>query len=267
MENCNQTADAMLGLIDKRCRQILPIVLTLFILVAASLSGGDYVQPLRRDPLAAAMQAAGGQFQEYSVNAWAKLRSMPQSDEELERIVNLTMRRLGVNGEYSLRREYTDKKKVVVGNAANESVRQTVAAEWIYPGKYNQGGFYVIINVICKSGNMGDFTVLQQKVTKIIYKIGLLPRINTCLTGRLNGKLSEEECQVRLQSAFHAAGATIVDTLYNGNYFSYTGFSPNIAGSLSAGGNKLNLNIAMRYSQFDNRTYILIGSPVITREY
>jgi hypothetical protein len=46
-----------------------------------------------------------------------------------------------------------------------------------------------------------------------------------------------------------------------------SGYSPLVADSLHVNGKEMNVNMAVRYSLTDDRTYFLIGSPVITQEY
>ena len=87
------------------------------------------------------------------------------------------------------------------------------------------------------------------------------------MIGWLDGKLKDREWCDALQSAFKAIDAQVIDKLQTQHFASYTGFSPGIINRIQVGDQKINLNMAMRYSQYDNRTYITIGSPIITREY
>ncbi len=109
--------------------------------------------------------------------------------------------------------------------------------------------------------------LLQEKINRIVKKFGDSPRISTCLIGWLDGKLMDGESESMLKSAFLAIDGVIVDQLQQEQYVSVTGFSSAMQDYLQVGGIKININIAIRYSQYDNRTYVIVGSPIITREY
>jgi hypothetical protein len=70
-----------------------------------------------------------------------------------------------------------------------------------------------------------------------------------------------------MNKAREALGASIIDTLIQPGFASITGFSPILPDSLTVGDKRINLNMAMRYSPYDNRTYVIVASPVIPGEY
>ncbi|MBC8016841.1 MAG: YwmB family TATA-box binding protein, partial [Sporomusaceae bacterium] len=106
-----------------------------------------------------------------------------------------------------------------------------------------------------------------EKITGIIEKFGSSPQISTCLIGWLDGKLIDGEEHRLLERAFMVIDARIINKINTEQFVSYTGFTSEITNWLQVADEKINLNIAMRYSPYDNRTYITIGSPIITQEY
>ena len=67
--------------------------------------------------------------------------------------------------------------------------------------------------------------------------------------------------------AKEALSASVFDTLIQPGFASITGFSPVLPDCLTVGDKRINLNMAMRYSPNDNRTYVIVASPVIPGEY
>ena len=126
---------------------------------------------------------------------------------------------------------------------------------------------YIVINMEGKEDETISIKHMQEKITHITKKNGHSPQISTCLIGWLDGKLMDGECRETLTRAFMVIDAMIIDQLDAGNFSSYTGFTPNVSDWLQVGDKKINLNIAIRYSQYDNRTYVTIASPIITQEY
>ena len=138
-----------------------------------------------------------------------------------------------------------------------------------FQGGINASEFegYLVVNIEAKAAENHSISYMQEKVTRITSNFGPSPRINTCLIGWLDGKLRAGEWHKPLSDAFTVIEASIIDQLETEHFASYTGFTSEIPESLQAGDKKINLNMAMRYSQYDNRTYVTIGSPIITREY
>ncbi|OZV13462.1 hypothetical protein CIW83_04260 [Tissierella sp. P1] len=48
---------------------------------------------------------------------------------------------------------------------------------------------------------------------------------------------------------------------------SYTAYTPLIESSIFSGEKKVNLNLAIRYNENEDKTYIWIGTPIITTGY
>jgi hypothetical protein len=70
-----------------------------------------------------------------------------------------------------------------------------------------------------------------------------------------------------LHKAGQALGATYAELTVQQGYAGMTGFSPELPEGIVAGDRRINVNMAVRYSPGDNRTYVVIGSPVIAGEY
>jgi len=219
--------------------------------------------------LSTAMQAAGAKPEEWSINGWVKLPSGDLDDEQLAKMVQQSMRELDVGAEeYKLQHKKTKdhntiQAEVIVHGTHIITIGQVISSG--NPVERREG--FLVINIEVKEEGKDSIKNIEEKINRIMKKKGSAPQINTCLIGWLDGKLKDREWCDRLQSAFRAIDALVVDKLEDQHFVSYTGFSPDILNWVQIGRQRINLNMAMRYSQYDNRTYITIGSPIITREY
>lgn len=246
-------------------RVVLAVVCLLF-LFAIIISHAE--NPAQHQPLSAAMKAVGAGVEEMSVNVWAKLPATGQEDSELETVACQAMEQLGVGqGSYQISYNKTDAQRMVRTEAIADYFHAVVIAEVVSPNSTEQAEVYLVILVETKPGSDTEFAEWQDKISAIVKNFGGTPRISTCLVGWLDGKLKDGEWHMRLRSGFNAVNATIIDKVMYENFASYAGFSPGISDYLEVGGKHININMAMRYSPYDDRTYITIGSPVITREY
>lgn len=221
------------------------------------------------EPLSAAMLATGANVEELSVNGWAKLPLKDADEAYLERVVVIAMEQLGFTpADYRISRSQNGQQQILRADATADYFHGIVAAETIRStGNKLDSGAYVVITIETKPKQNRELLHWRDTITGILKNFGGSPRISSCLVGWLNGKLKDGEWDQRLDNGFAAAKGVPVDKMKDTNFASYTGFSPAISDFLQVGSNKVNLNLAMRYSPYDDRTYVTVGSPVITREY
>jgi hypothetical protein len=58
-----------------------------------------------------------------------------------------------------------------------------------------------------------------------------------------------------------------VEGIRDGSLISLSAYSPLLKDSIKVRGKRVNINLAARYSAFEDKTYIWLASPVITTEY
>lgn len=245
------------------------VVMTVIFMVLLFIIIGHAANRLPREPLSVAMKAAGAGVEEMSVNAWAKLPNPEQGYPELEALSLSAIEQLGIEAENcQISRNQTEYQRMVRVEYIENYLHTVVISEVIFPnGKSEQAEAYMVVLVETKPRNEGELAEWQHRISAIIKNFGGTPRISTCLVGWVDGKLGDGEDNNALKNGFKTINATIIDKIRYENFASYTGYAPGISDYLEVGGRKINVNMAMRYSPSDDRTYITIGSPVITREY
>ncbi|SFL62557.1 YwmB family TATA-box binding protein [Pelosinus propionicus] len=243
-------------------------VITGCLLLALSAAIG-YVPAASSEPLASVMRATGANLEEYSINAWVKLPEDHYSDEQLQDVVMQVADQLAMDFKNDeIIHQQRNKNRIVKAEQIRSGDRVVVMAQSVPNQKSSaKEEAYLVVNIESLTNEGTSSVLLQEKIHTIIKKIGDSPRISTCLIGWLDGKLMDGELEGMLKSAFSAIDGTVVDQLQQEQYVSATGYSSAIHEYLQVGGKKININIAIRYSQYDNRTYVIVGSPIITREY
>jgi len=157
---------------------------------------------------------------------------------------------------------------MVRAESKGENVHAVVVTEQLGPNSENNTGeVYLVVNIETKSYSEKAIQDWQTKISNVIGNFGGSPRITTCLIGWLDGKLRNDDWDSRLQDAFAAVDAKVSAASRDTNYTSYTGYTSAINDWLKVADSRVNLQAAMRYSPYDDRTYVIIGSPVITIEY
>ncbi|EGO64066.1 YwmB family TATA-box binding protein [Acetonema longum] len=230
------------------------------------VSGLSYRTAFSSRLLADSMRTAGVHVQEAHVNGWAQIALHAGSENrDLEETVHAAMGKLNLDRkQYSVSRHLDQTQRMIRAEYRNDHAQVTAAVQIV--GLPAAPERYIVINIL--AANPGEnFSEWENKAEQIIKDMGGLPRISTCLVGWLDGKLERDEWTKRFHTVLNVLDATVVSTMCDGGTVSITGYSPLLQDWLTVEGRRINVNLAMRYSPYDNRTYITIGSPVITREY
>ncbi|AOT70065.1 YwmB family TATA-box binding protein [Geosporobacter ferrireducens] len=91
--------------------------------------------------------------------------------------------------------------------------------------------------------------------------------ITTCLIGTFEGNMEVTEREEVVKALMKALEVKEVEGYREGNIISIVGYSDKIKEWINYGGNRVNVNIAMRYNDYENKTFLWIGTPLITVGY
>lgn len=219
--------------------------------------------------LAAAMGTTGATVESVAFNAWTKLPDAGLSDDEIKALAAAALAKLGYSpGQYELTHSRSERHRLIKAEAAGGGRHIAVMVQVVYP-VWNAASAeaYLVINAETLTADMADAGRLRGLVASAAAGAGGSPRITTCLVGWLDGKLEKDKWSETLQEAGRVLGAADTAVAVQPNYASLTGYSPALPETLVIGDKPVNINLAVRYSPHDNRTYVVIASPVITGEY
>jgi len=92
-------------------------------------------------------------------------------------------------------------------------------------------------------------------------------RITSCIIGSYVENVPEDRMEGIIYSIFQSVNALEVERAIYDGLISISAYTPRIEQYVEMGDSRVNLNIAMRYNSFEDKTYIWLGSPVISLEY
>ena len=108
------------------------------------------------------------------------------------------------------------------------------------------------------------YTILE----KSIYKYSNIVDISTCISGEFSKKLQFSKYDDIFQEILYNMSAEEIDRVESENMVSITAYSELFDENyLEYLGNKINLNIGIRYSEDDDKTLIYIATPIIKLDY
>ena len=108
------------------------------------------------------------------------------------------------------------------------------------------------------------YTILE----KSLYKYSNIVDISTCISGEFSKKLQFSKYDDIFQEILYNMSAEEIDRVESENMVSITAYSELFDENyLEYLGNKINLNIGIRYSEDDDKTLIYIATPIIKLDY
>jgi homospermidine synthase len=133
--------------------------------------------------------------------------------------------------------------------------------------KTKKGGESYVMMDVSIDNDSKDLLAERQKLESYFTDKSVKPKISSCIIGIYDGKLTENEMRSKIADAMSSVKAKEVEGLSNENLNSISAFSGNINSFILSNNKKVNMQIAIRYSSYDDKTYIWIGSPLIHVEY
>ena len=152
-----------------------------------------------------------------------------------------------------------EKQIYIQSNNSNKSIS-------IIGIKKNSNESYIIVDILDNKvyKNIVDiYTILE----KSLYKYSNIVDISTCISGEFSKKLQFKYDDI-FQEILYNMSAEEIDRVESENMVSITAYSELFDENyLEYLGNKINLNIGIRYSEDDDKTLIYIATPIIKLDY
>ncbi len=142
-------------------------------------------------------------------------------------------------------------------------VLQTVPS---LPSREQVGGTYLLIHLKEEGGGR---KVLQagERLEQSLLRYDIAGELTLDLLGYLPEKLSATERQNMAEVLLAFCGGEVVEGIASTELVSLTGYTPLINQYLSLEGKKININIALRYDGYRNKTLLRVGIPIIGGGY
>ena len=91
--------------------------------------------------------------------------------------------------------------------------------------------------------------------------------VRTTYTSVLPGELDAGRMEQIAGQIFRGLDGEMEEEIRDAGWISKTGYSDRIPCALQSGGKRINLNVALRYNDYEGRTYLWLGTPVISIPY
>ena len=237
-----------------------------FIMLFTIFYIGIYYREGDNSILQNAFLSSGAKFVNSEIYVWSDMEDQDQSKEDLLNLADQLAMDLSVVEKDTFSKQTADTylmdKTEIKGVCADgKSVSITTGKSKDNVQKTN---ISINVNNTMTSKDIADtVNVIKDKFKKFRLK----PKVNTCIIGCFDGKLDYEEMHSISKNILKYAKAKKIDSISDNNLISISAYSPYIDNNIEVGGKRINMNLALRYNAYENKTYIWLATPVITIEY
>ena len=130
----------------------------------------------------------------------------------------------------------------------------------------NKKEIYASMSVSQYNGSMNINNVWNM-IGEAFLQYNAKPSYLSLISGKYDFRHSKDEMNRKIEEIFYNNNIRAVDKMSEKNMTSVCGYMDNINSYILDNNQKINVNIALRYSETYGCTYITIGSPVISAEY
>ncbi|WP_129721593.1 YwmB family TATA-box binding protein [Xylanivirga thermophila] len=136
----------------------------------------------------------------------------------------------------------------------------------LYNDDIIKDSIYINIHIDYQHG-ITEANSIKGNITQYFSCLKTAPHVFVTLTGKFPDKLNYYKKRRIINQIFDVMDAYRVEGMSGYGIISKCGYSPYIDEGLITKNGRVNLNVALRYSEYDNSTYIWLGTPIIGIEY
>ena len=133
--------------------------------------------------------------------------------------------------------------------------------------KYNDRGETNLVIDFVQTHSYEQFKEISSKVNRLCNNQDIKAEITCCIMGTFDAKLDSDIKIKKMTEVLQIVNGNKIEGLFDDALISISAYSPEIDTFIYTGNKKMNLNIAMSYNEYEGKTYIWIGSPIIATGY
>jgi hypothetical protein len=244
----------------------------LLLLVCTLLTVGSYdaaqypvMSLTEEEALITSFESTGAEVIESTISCWTKLDNKFITQKQIEAEMDRIVSHLKLDKTTIVKNIENDdrlNKLVLYGTKGDKAYN--VAIESV---KQETGGETYIVFDIFMDKDYKDLLTERQNVIDALRVDEATMNFSSCIVGAYKGKLKDEDVEKKSKIALQSINAKRVEGIENDGMRSISAFSTNVGGYVMSDRSRVNVQLAIRYSSYDDKTYIWIGTPLIPMGY
>ena len=214
------------------------------------------------DSFLQAFENSESKFKFYSIKANVPIEYDIDSNEIKSICIEL-MSNLGMEeSNIKIEDKWSQNEKQIYIQSKNEDTSVSIVGI-----KKSSSESYIMVDILNNKvyKNIVDiYAILEDYLNKYSQDV----KIYTCIAGEYGKKLQNDKYDDILNKILYNMNAKVIEKVQEENFLSVSAYTKLLKENyLESFGNKINLNIGIRYSENDEKTLIYIATPIIKLDY
>ena len=133
--------------------------------------------------------------------------------------------------------------------------------------KLPQENLFYVSFLVSQPNDTRNINNIRKQISSSFSIYSVKPDIFYLLIGKYPYKMTIADMTYQAKDILRTSGAKFINLIKDRNLISVIGLLPQFNEKIKINDDFTNLNIALRYSNSDNSTYIWIGCPIISIDY
>ena len=248
-------------------RRLILLMLVCVLLTVGSFDAAQYpiLSLTEEEALITSFESTRADVMESTISCWTKLNDKFIAIEKIEAEMDRIVSRMELDNATVVKSVESDdqlNKLVLYGtkdekayNVAIESVKQEIGGET-----------YIVFDVFMDK-TYKDLVTERHNIINAVQVDESLMNFSSCIVGTYKGRLKEKDMDRESGIALQSINAKRVEGMENDGMKSISAFSTNVGDYIMSNQSRVNVQLAIRYSYYDDKTYIWIGTPLIPMGY
>ncbi len=220
----------------------------------------------QEDILASVFRQSNAKAVQSNINTYGKLDTTELTFEEMEAVCHMFAQKMELDDPWQVKKEQTDEIKRFQITRSSNDAKTTIKIESIKYPQQNTAETYMIVDIILY--NYCDHIMpIKEKMEQAFQKANIDYTTNIVMTGTYEGSIEEEDKKQLAQTMMKKLQGKIHETYATEQVYSMAGYTKKIPTYIMSNQKKININLAVRYNAYENKTYLYLATPVITVEY
>ncbi|WP_213818637.1 YwmB family TATA-box binding protein [Garciella nitratireducens] len=222
------------------------------------------------ETLMKSFHASEANLESIKLNFGSEIENKKYTQKQMEKIILDCIQELGLEKQSKIEiKKDQNHQKVTATSQKGEEIYVNILMENLDVEEQSKNTYF-LIDLCLNEHNSFQLSEIERKIINYFTELGLDYQYSMTVIGTFDKKINTDEMRGIIKNTFEVVDAKILEGMQQEQYsemVSMSGYSPQIYNNIQLSGKKMNINAAMRYNEYNEKTYLWIGVPLIATEY
>ncbi len=259
--------------------RIIKNIISIGLIIILTLINSAYAEKENlkdEELLIKAFEETGANFSSFNLNFNGIINEVYKDDQQLRNMMKHIIKELGLvepqinpNSEEEYLSSHTetfDSAHLFAYGEDKDDNNVTIILYSYFDKEKNNAETSIVVDVTIDKDYI-EIDGIIRKINDLYKNYNVKAEFTYCIIGTFEAELNKSNMIKKITKALSIANGNRVEGLIKDDIVSISAYSPELDKIIYTGNKKMNLNIALSYNEYEGKTYITMGYPIITIGY